>query len=246
MTKALVIIPLAVLAVLALAACDPAPTPLPAATTSSVDAADETATPSPSATSAGLPDDYFLRLTARMTQISSGQVFTAVLTVHKPTPTSSSAAEISALAPCLVYTSNFAADSAGSPEPAWYGRADLTVTGDGEWDENFGVRIDTGGTANISTGDGAWFADDITCANVLRYPGTAEFVTYFPLNYAEGGIDGALNWSIFGFSDQGDAGGVKYDQCSVELSPHAESLSPAESGWVLHTANFGCYMGPTS
>lgn len=210
-------------------------------------AATPTATPTPTSTEtpAEPVDDgvVFLRISARITEVT-GQQLHAELTIYEPTPESESAAEIDALDPdCVVFTSNRASDAAGSPEPAWYGRARLTVTGDDTWNDDHAVRILTGGYANIGTGDASWFADNITCANLLVGEGTSTFATYFPLNYAEGGIEGALNWSIMGFSDLGDAGGVTYDECSVELSDHAQSLSPAESGWSLRST-YGCYMAP--
>ena len=108
------------------------------------------------------------------------------------------------------------------------------------------MRVDTGGYGSISAGDGVWLADTEACANWVSGPGSAAFATYFPLGMAEGGIEGVLSWSLFGFSDAGDAGGVTYDQCAVELSPHAESLRPADSGWALHPDSFGCYTGPAS
>jgi hypothetical protein len=232
--------PLALVAALTLAGCgggDP------------VDSADPTApvveTPTATATPAEPVDEaeVFLTLSARMTEVT-GQQLSATLTVYEPRPESESADLISALDPaCVVYTSNRAEDAAGSPEPAWFGHARLTVTGDDTWSDDHAVRIDTGGRANIGAGEASWFADNITCANLLVGAGTSTFATYFPLNYAEGGIEGALNWSIMGFSDQGDAGGVTYDECSVELSAHAQSLSPAESGWSLHH-ELGCYMSP--
>lgn len=203
-------------------------------------------TPSPTATEVPVEADegaVFLTIRARMTEVT-GEQLSAELVIFEPTPESESAALIAMLDPaCLVYTSNRASDAAGSPEPAWYGRATLTVTGDDTWNQDHAVRIDTGGYANIGVGDASWFGDSITCANLIEKAGTSEFATYFPLNYAEGGIEGALNWSIMGFSDQGDAGGVTYDECSIQLSAHAESLSPAESGWALEHDR-GCYMSP--
>ena len=230
----------ALLAVLTLAACgdeDTSGSPDPSTT--------PTETPTATATETAEPVDereVFLTITARMTEVT-GQQLSAELTIYEPTPESESADLIALLEPsCVVYTSNRASDAAGSPEPAWYGSARLTVTGDDTWSDDHAVRILTGG-ANVGTGDASWLGDDITCANLLVGAGTSTFATYFPLNYAEGGIEGALNWSIMGFSDLGDAGGVTYDQCSVELSAHAQSLSPAESGWALRN-DIGCVMAP--
>ena len=233
----------ALIAALSLAGCgDNTGNPAPTAT-----AETPTATPTETPTASADPDegDVFLTISGRMTEVT-GQQLSAVLTVYEPTPESESADLIDALDPdCVVFTSNRASDAAGSPEPAWYGKAKLVVTGAGTWNDDHAVRILTGGYANIGTGDASWFADNITCSNLLVGAGTSTFATYFPLNYAEGGIEGALNWSVMGFSDQGDAGGVTYDQCSVELSDHAQSLSPAESGWSLRT-DLGCVMAPNS
>jgi hypothetical protein len=214
-------------------------------------AADPTSTlptQTPTATETAVPapvdeGEVFLTISARMTEVT-GEQLSAVLTIYEPTPEAESAELIDMLDPdCVVFTSNRASDAAGSPEPAWFGRARLTVTGDDTWNQDHAVRISTGGYANIAVGDATWYGDNITCAVELDKAGTSEFATYFPLNYAEGGIEGALNWSIMGFGDQGDAGGVTYDQCSVELSAHAQSLSPAESGWSLKS-DYGCYMAP--
>lgn len=234
--------PLAVaaLALVLLAGCTPT-VPEPSAAP-----ADATETAAPAETDAPeATDPVFLTLTTRMTQPSGAQR-TATITVYEPTPTSESADEMADLADCLVYTSNLDYGVGFEGEPAWFGRSEVTVTGSGEWDQEHAVRVDAGGYGSIAHGDGVWFADTEGCANWVSGPGSAAFSTFYALGMAEGGIEGVLNWSVFGFSDAGDAGGVTYDNCSVELSPHAESLSPAESGWMLHTDSFGCYMGPAS
>lgn len=228
---------LATLAFVLLAGCTPTE-PAPTETTTPVVEPVETPEPDPTA-------DVFLTLRVHLTQ-ATGAERTATLTVYEPTPTSDSADEMAELANCLVYTSNLDLGPGFEGEPAWFGRADVTVTGSGAWDQEHAVRVDTGGYGSISQGDGVWYADTDVCANLVSGPGTSTFATYFPLGMAEGGIEGALNWSHFGFSDLGDAGGVTYDSCTVELSPHAETLSPAESGWALHEEPFGCYMGPAS
>jgi hypothetical protein len=204
----------------------------------------ETPTETPTQTAEPVDEgEVFLTISARMTEVT-GEQLSAELTIYEPTPEAESAELIDALDPdCVVFTSNRASDAAGSPEPAWFGAARLVVTGDDTWNDDHAVRILTGGYGNIGAGDASTFADNITCANLLHAAGTSTFATYFPLNYAEGGIEGALNWSIMGFSDLGDAAGVTYDQCAVELSAHAQALSPAESGWALRN-DIGCVMAP--
>ena len=227
----------AALTLVLLAGCTPT-APAPTETTPPIVAPVETPEPEPTS-------PVFLTLSVHMTQ-ATGAERTATLTVYEPTPTSESADEMADLEDCLVYTSNLDFGVGFEGEPAWFGRSEVSVTGSGEWDQEHAVRVETGGYGSIGHGDGVWFADTESCANWISGPGSADFSTYFALGMAEGGIEGVLNWSLFGFADAGDAGGVTYDSCTVELSPHAEALSPAESGWALRTESYGCYMGPAS
>jgi hypothetical protein len=246
MYKAIAIAPL-LLVGLALTACggppsnggtgDPAPDPSDTAPTPTVEA---TVPPADN----GGSDDFFLRITATMTEVS-GEQLTGVLTILEPQPESASADIRGALETgCDFYNATRADDDTTASDAPYFGAATLTVTGSGTWNDEHAVAISTGGYASLGTGT-ANRVDNEVCTNLLHAAGTSNFATYFPLNHAEGGIEGAIQWSYFGFADLGDGGGVTYSDCSIELSPHAQHIKDgAENGWSQHSD--ACFIGPVN
>ena len=240
LTRSRLLGPLVVLAALALTACSPIPVdgdgidePLPV----------ETGTfPTETETAPPVDDDFFLRITATMTEVS-GEQLTGVLTVFEPEPEADTADVRSTLeSGCEFYNAVRADDDTTAADAPYFGAATLTVTGQSTWNDDHGVRIETGGYASLGTGT-ANRVDLETCTNLLHSAGTSTFATYFPLNHAEGAIEGAIQWSYFGFGDLGDAGGVTYSGCSIELSPHAQDIRDAsDSGWAPHPD--ACFIGP--
>jgi hypothetical protein len=239
MIKATALVPV-LLVGFALTACggDPGDEPVP---TESVSPA-PTAGPTVAPVDDGPADDFFLRITSTMTEVS-GEQLTGVLTIFEPQPESASAAVRSTLeSGCDFYNVVRADDDTTASDAPYFGSATLTVTGSSTWNDDHAVAISTGGYASLGTGT-ANRVDNEVCTNLLHAAGTSSFATYFPLNHAEGAIEGALQWSYFGFGDLGDAGGVTYSDCSIELSPHAQHIKDgAENGWS--SIDGTCSIGP--
>lgn len=247
MIKAIALTPF-LLVGLALTACGGPPsdggTGGPGSPTPTDPAATPTAEPIVAPTDGGGSDDFFIRITSTMTQ-TGGEQLTGVLTILEPQPESASASVRATLeSGCDFYNATRADDDTTASDAPYFGAATLTVTGSGTWDDDHAVSINTGGYASLGTGT-ATRTDLEVCTNLLHAAGTSSFATYFPLNRVEGGIEGAIEWSYFGFGDLGDAGGVTYSACSIELSPQAQRIEDgAENGWAPHTD--GCFIGPTN
>ena len=244
-TTAAPLVALAFLTALALAGCgdDPTgsgdPTPL------------KTDTPATEPTDApvedgALPHDAFLRVSGTMTD-STGVSLHVVLTVNEPVPAASLPDVDGALGACPFYGSTRAAND-GRGDVPYLGTGTLAVTGDSPWNQEHLVYVSTGGHWSVGSGSATVFDSTDTCASDILGAGSSTFATYYPTLDYEGGIEGALTWGVFGFGDQGDADGVTYSDCSVELGAHADALSPGDPNWILRdpVALRGCFIAPAN
>ncbi len=236
-TAAASIVTLALFTTLALAGCGDDPAGGGDATP--VTTSDPTVAPDDS-----LPSDAFLRISGTMAD-STGVALHVVLTVNEPRAAASLPEVNSALAACPFYAGT-RAENDGRGDAPYLSTATLVVTGDAPWNQEHLVYVSTGGYWSVGTGSATVFDSTDTCASEILGAGTSSLVTYYPTLEFEGGIEGALTWGAFGFGDQGDAGGVTYTDCSVELGAHADALSPGDPNWILRdpVALGGCFIAP--